>query len=468
MHSLSCRSGLRLRCLGLCVLVWILCSGGVPVWAAPEPLALPPGHELRLSPIVRAVQQVSPAVVNITTSTMVQGRGGSPFDELFSPFFQEFFNLPMPRQGRPRSFSRESLGSGVLIDGAKGLVLTNAHVIAGASTISCRLSDGREFEAELVGAGPDFDLAVLRLVDAKNLPEAPMADSEQLLIGETVIAIGNPFGFNHTVTTGVISALNRSVKSDSGVYTDFIQTDAAINPGNSGGPLVNILGQVIGITTAIHARAEGIGFAIPVHKAQRVVEQLLHQGSLRPVWLGLAGQDLDERLAGYFGLRRVEGMLVTEVHPGTPAERAGLRPGDVVLTVNGVPVEDKRHYLQLLRNYVEGQEVRLTFQREERQQSVSLPLAAFDTKTALAMAETRWGFSLGKSGGQGLAVTTVRRGSPAAALGLQEGDLVLKIQEIPLNETTDFVAAVQRYRLDNSLLMVVARGGRVHHVRLRL
>ncbi len=439
-----------------------------------EGLALLPGagsahaaqdQDLRYSPIVRAVQAVSPAVVSISTSTVVE-RDRSGFNDLFSPLFEEFFNLPLPRP--KRRYTQESLGSGVIIDGHKRLVLTNAHVISGASSILCRLSDGRDFDAELVGAGPDFDLAVLRLKGSGDLPQAHMATSKDLLIGETVIAIGNPYGFNHTVTTGVISALNRSVRSESGVYTDFVQTDAAINPGNSGGPLVNILGQVIGITTAIHARAEGIGFAIPVDKARRVVDQLLGQGRLRPVWLGLSGQDLDQRLASYFNLKRVGGMLITEVHPGTPAAKAGLEPGDLVLQCNDVPVEDKVHYLQLLRNYLEGQSVTLTVLRDEQKRNVTLLVDGFSRETALSMAGKRWGLTPDEGQGQGLRVENVRRGSPAARLGLEPGDVILKIQEIPLDSLDDYVEAVQRYRLNNSVILVVARNGRMHHVRMRI
>ena len=253
---------------------------------APEARAWGSDKDVRVTPVVKAVKAVGPAVVNITTATRVQSRG-SELDDVFSPLFQRFFNLPLQR---PREREYKSLGSGVIIDGKRALVLTNAHVISGAGTIKARLSDGREFTAELVGAGADYDLAVLHLKDAKDLPQAEMGDSTDLMIGETVIAIGNPYGFNHTVTTGVISAVNRSVNTDQGVYSDFVQTDAAINPGNSGGPLVNLLGQVIGINTAIYAKAEGIGFAIPVSKAKRVVSQLLHKGTVSAVWLGLAGQ----------------------------------------------------------------------------------------------------------------------------------------------------------------------------------
>ncbi|MFW5734018.1 MAG: trypsin-like peptidase domain-containing protein, partial [Oceanidesulfovibrio sp.] len=250
---------------------------------------------MRRTPVVRAVEKISPAVVNITTDREVTR--DMPFgsgNDLLAPFFREFFG-DLPK----RSYNHQSMGSGVIIDGKRGLVLSNAHVISGATSVRARLADGREFQAQLVGSDPDFDLAVLRLENAAELPQVPLGDSEDILIGETVIAIGNPFGFTHTVTTGVVSAVKRSIRTDHGIYTDFIQTDAAINPGNSGGPLLNLNGQLIGINTAIHAQAEGIGFAIPVNKAKRVVGELLGRGRVGPVWLGLAGQNIDPGTASY-------------------------------------------------------------------------------------------------------------------------------------------------------------------------
>ncbi|HBE94754.1 MAG TPA: hypothetical protein DDW80_04835, partial [Desulfovibrio sp.] len=265
-------------------------------------------EDLRRTPVVRAVQAVGPAVVNITSSRLVQSVP-TPFGGQFSgPLFERFlrdFGLEVPAQ------KAQSLGSGVLIDGRRGFVLTNAHVIEGASEIAVRLQDGRELAAKVRGADPDLDLAVLQVDPAGGLPQAEMGDSSTLFIGETVIAIGNPYGYTNTVTTGVVSAVGRSVGTDEEILTDLIQTDAAINPGNSGGPLLNLLGQVIGINTAIQADAQGIGFAIPVNKAKRVLDELINVGHVTPVWLGLFGQDLDQPTAGYLGLKSPRGVLVT-------------------------------------------------------------------------------------------------------------------------------------------------------------
>ena len=313
-------------------LIVILCLLAVFTWTCPA------RADHRRTPVVKAVEAVSPSVVNITVIKKRAAGSRSPFGD---PFFDQFFNDFYGKQPQ----QSQSLGSGVIINGAEALVLTNAHVIASGGEITVRLNDGREFKAELVGSDTDFDLAVLKLNKAANLPQVVMGDSDDIYIGETVIAIGNPFGYSHTVTTGVVSALNRPMKTSNGAYGSFIQTDAAINPGNSGGPLLNIHGKLIGINTAIHARAEGIGFAIPVNKAKFVVAELLNTGHVAPIWLGLFGQDIDQPTARYFKLKNLKGMLVSEVYPSTPAAKAGIKPGDIILAVNGRGISNKDDYL---------------------------------------------------------------------------------------------------------------------------
>lgn len=425
--------------------------------------------ELRRTPVVRAVQAVAPAVVNITTARVVE-RNVNPFgslfgDEMLNPLFQQFFG----NQGLTRKFMQQSLGSGVIFDGEKGLVLTNAHVIGGATSIRARLLDGREFDADLVGSAPDFDLAVLHLANATALPQVAVGTSSDLMIGETVIAIGNPFGFTHTVTTGVISALGRSIRTEQGVYTDFIQTDAAINPGNSGGPLLNLVGELVGINTAIQAGAEGIGFATPVDKATRVVAEILDAGTVSPVWLGLAGQDLDQRTAGYFDLDSLAGMLVTQVYPDTPAASAGIKPGDVLLSVDGVRIQDKDHYLEVLRNYTRGETLTLIVARGGEELQIAARPAIFDAARAVELALARWGMEVADAGdAAGLAVTAVRAGSPAGRLGMRAGDRILKIGGDPIQHKDDYVRAFQRYRMHNTILLLVGRDDRAQYVRMRI
>jgi len=450
----------------LLVLALMLCSA-VPALAGHTTVAPVHKDDLRRTPVVRAVEAVAPAVVNITSARVVE-REVNPLGRLFEdrglpPLFREFFGP----QGT-RRFTQTNLGSGVVFDGHEGLVLTNAHVISGATEITARLLDGREFKAELVGSDPDFDLAVLRLEGASDLPQVRVGSSLDLLIGETVIAIGNPFGFSHTVTTGVLSAVGRTVRTEQGTFTDFLQTDTAINPGNSGGPLLNIHGELIGVNTAIHKGAEGIGFAIPIDKAKRVVAEILDQGFVSQVWLGLSGQNIDQPTAGYFGLSAPRGMLVTDVYKDGPAARAGLRPGDVVQQMGGNTVEDKDHYMQLLRNYTRGERVALTVFRDGSTLGLDALADAFPLGLVGEMAWARWGLRTGDATQDGLAVGAVRRGSPGAAMGLVPGDVLLKVGGVRLGQPSDFVAAFVRYRMQNGLLFVVWRAGRVYYVRLNV
>ncbi|WFS62492.1 trypsin-like peptidase domain-containing protein [Pseudodesulfovibrio thermohalotolerans] len=416
----------------------------------------------RRTPVVRAVQAVSPSVVNITVTSVARGGGRSPFgDPFFDQFFNEFYGQ-QPRQSR-------SLGSGVIIDGEKGLVLTNAHVVASGGEIAVRLKDGREFKADLVGSDSDFDLAVLKLEDGGGLPQVSMGDSDGIYIGETVIAIGNPFGYSNTVTTGVVSALNRPMKTRGGAFGSFIQTDAAINPGNSGGPLLNINGELVGINTAIQARAEGIGFAIPINKAKHVIAELLDSGHVSPIWLGLFGQDVDQAVARYFDLKNLNGMLVTEVHPGTPAAAASLKPGDVVLGFNGRIVANKSDYLNRLGNVTKSESVVLDVLRDGKRSRLDLRPQVLDKDMALDLVRSRWGFGLAdRASGPGAAVTGVVPGSAAAKLGLKQGDIIHQIGNRSLATGADLLNAFLRNRMQKTVMMRVQRGRNLYTVRLTL
>ena len=293
----------------------------------------------RRTPIVTVAHDVGPAVVNIQTESTIRRREVDPFFDPFGVF-----------GGRDRSYTSQSLGSG-FVWSSEGIIVTNNHVVEGASRITVNFSDGTQVPAKLIGVDPDSDVAVLR-VDAKNLLAAPIGTSSDLLIGETVIAVGNPFGLSGTVTTGVVSALGRSVPSKEAgrTFTDFIQTDASINPGNSGGPLLNIEGRVIGINTMIYANAQGIGFAIPVDRAKKVIQDILRYGQVHSAWIGAVTATITPEEARRTGLRASRGALVARVITGSPAQAAGLKPGDIITAVAGTSGRFARSVLDLHRD----------------------------------------------------------------------------------------------------------------------
>lgn len=431
--------------------------------AAPAsmPQAAPRPDSPRYTPVVRAVQQTAPAVVNITSTSVIEGgpQRLSPLEQFFGPGIMPFG--PSPRQ--PRRQKRVSLGSGVIVDSARGYVLTNAHVISGGGEVMVHLLDGRQFPAKVTGADPDFDIAVLEIEGPHNLPAVTMADSSDLVPGETVIAIGNPFGFNHTVTTGVVSALGRSLRSERGLLTDLIQTDAAINPGNSGGPLLDLEGRLIGINTAVHARGEGIGFAIPINKARRVMDSLVDHGKVAPLWLGLHAENLDQRMAQALGLREARGVLVAQVYAGTPAEKIGLEPGDVIVRINDTVLNDRNDYVNLLRNQLPGEDLRLTLQRGDGTHTLSVRPAAFDDATARRIMEERWGFGVREADGC-LYIASVAKNGPADFL--HKGDILAGISGHPLKTTADLLQAFRQLRMAGQVLLQVERRGRLYYARL--
>ncbi|WP_165177768.1 trypsin-like peptidase domain-containing protein [Desulfovibrio sp. ZJ369] len=442
------------------------------VWAAQtwlplaESRAAPAPDSPRMTPVVRAVQAVAPAVVNITSTHVIEGRRLSSLERFFGPGFGPGFPGFDGFPGRQaRRQKRVSLGSGVIVDGQKGLVLTNAHVIAGGDEVMVHLLDGREFPATVKGAEPDFDIAVLEIRGARQLPAVRLGDSGDILPGETVIAIGNPFGFTHTVTTGVVSALGRTIRNEGGLFTDLIQTDAAINPGNSGGPLLNIEGGLIGINTAVDARAEGIGFAIPINKARRVMEDLMGRGRVAPLWLGIAAEDLDSRMAMALGRREARGLLVSTVFEGTPAARAGIAPGDIIESINAAPVRDRRDYINVLRNQTGGETLRVALRRGEKSLTLNLTPAPFDDERARALMERRWGLTLGP-GSRGLVIQSVRRDGPAAFL--RKGDVIAAVGATRVDTLQDLLQAFRRERLAGQVLLQIVRDGRGYYARLVL
>ena len=418
--------------------------------------------------IINVANKVGKAVVSISTTVKVKFGTrrfyfGSPFEEFDSPFrrfFEEFFG-EIPE----REFKRVGLGSGVIID-KEGYILTNHHVIEGASQIKVKLSDGREYEAQIKGVDPTTDLAVIK-IDAHNLPVAKLGDSDNLLIGQWVVAIGNPFGFaisnpEPTVTVGVISALHRylpAIGSRSRSYDDLIQTDAAINPGNSGGPLVNLDGEVIGINTAIITTSggyEGLGFAIPINKAKRILNKLIKGEKVLYGWLGIRIQDLNEDLKSYFGIKEKSGVIIVKVYNNSPAQKAGLKEGDLILSFNDRPINTTLELMRLASSSEVGKEVILKILRDNKELDIKVKIGA-KPQDIEALEEKDYGYSFrglviddltefnrkkfNIRENEGVVIIDIEPNSPAEKSGLMVGDVITKIENKIIRNKEDFINA---------------------------
>ena len=416
----------------------------------------------RRTPVVEAVEKVGPAVVNISSETMIERRR-SPFPGFNDPMLDEFFrDFLEPRQ----PYRQASLGSGVIIR-SEGYILTNQHVIQRGSQIRVTLTDERELVAELVGADSDSDIAVLKVRSDRSLPVAPLGDSSDLMIGETVIAIGNPFGLSHTVTTGVISATGRSVRTEDQVYVDFIQTDASINPGNSGGPLLNLTGEVIGINTAIYQKAQGIGFAVPINRARRIVADLISYGEVHEPWVGAVVQDLTGELAAHFGLEHRKGVLVRGVEADSPAAEAGLERGDVITAIDGRDVHSIEEYDRRVRDHAESSTMEVTVLRASTRHQLSVRARPFPLERADSLAWQLIGIAVSEGRG-GLRVAKVRSGGPAARIGVSSDDVIVALGGAQLSSTKEFRRKVIEIRLAQTTLLSVRRGAYVYHVTVPL
>jgi serine protease Do len=400
----------------------------------------------RRTSVVAVVEKVSPAVVNVSAESVVRD---------VDPFFGMFFG-----RGERRT---QSLGSGLIVD-ANGIVVTNAHVIEGASRIVVTTLDGRELDADVLGSDRDADLAVLK-VKARGLPAVPLGRSSDLMIGETVVAIGNPFGLAHTVTSGVLSAVGRTVPSERGerVFTDFLQIDASINPGNSGGPLVNILGDVIGINTAIIQGANGIGFAIPADRARRVVDDLLRFGELRPLWTGARLMTVDAEMAQSAGLKVRRGALVRKVYPDSPAAVAGLQENDVIVGLGGHPVTAREDVATALYTAPSGTPVELEVRRGDRTLKVSLRAAQPPQGLGQRFLETGVGLIVQESRGN-LVIQRVVDGSQADRQGLRPGDVILGANGQEVTKSEDLGREVLRGIERGGVLLAVQRGRFVYNL----
>jgi serine protease Do len=408
------------------------------------------GQSMRRTPVVQVVERVRPAVVNLTARQVVQVPRRSPFDD----FFREFF----PDLGAPdrQVYASQSLGSGVVI-AADGLIVTNEHVIDGAAEIKVRFLSGREEDAQVIGSDADADLALLR-VPARGLPSVRPADVDDLMIGETMIAIGNPLGLENTVTVGVLSAKDRTVRSprNSRVYTDFLQTDASINPGNSGGALVDLDGRLVGINTAIVGDAQNIGFAIPARRVRRVVGDLLRYGQVQPAFLGIfvesrGGRDESGRLVR-------PGVEVAEVFSGSPAAAAGIEAGSTLLAGNDRPFQSRDDFATLVAQLAPGDRVTLRVATGGTTRDVSLraerPPADLGERVLARFVGVRVAERRDR-----IVVSTLTPRSPADEVGLETGDVVLRINGERIASLEDVNRIVARDHTRSSILLVVQRGG---------
>jgi len=427
------------------------------------------GSSLPIESIPALAKAVSPAVVNISTTQVVRFRRPrmrTPFGQQdpFEEFFNNFFgNIPQEQK-------RRSLGSGFIVSD-DGYILTNNHVVEKADEITVILLDKEEFQAEVVGTDPKTDIALIKIKAGRKLPGIPLGDSEGLEIGEWVVAIGNPFGLGHTVTTGIVSAKGRVIGS--GPYDDFIQTDASINPGNSGGPLFNLKGEVVGINTAIIQGGQGIGFATPIHLAKSVLGQLKEKGKVTRGWLGVYIQRLTPDMAESLNVPGKKGALVADVTKDGPAEKAGIRSGDVVVSFDGKDVENEHDLPQIVASTTPGKKVEVIVIRDGKEVKVPVSITEMEPEAEQRRAG---GPDLSKGLGltvqnitpeiarhlnlenpKGVLVTSVENGSPADDAGFREGDVIRAINRMAVTDSRDFEKKIAKIKEEKTVLFLVER-----------
>ena len=425
------------------------------------------------------VKRLSPSVVNISTTNVTRIEPfGSPYqDEYFRKFFDRFFNEQFPG----REFRKKGLGSGFILS-TDGYILTNNHVVRKAEEIEVILQSGDRYSAGIVGKDPKTDLALLKIEAEKPLPAVRMGDSSTLEIGDRVLAIGNPFGLGHTVTAGIVSAKGRALGI--GQYDNFIQTDAAINPGNSGGPLFNFEGEVVGVNTAVIARGQGLGFAIPINMASMVVEQLKTHGRVVRAWLGVMIQDVTPEISEALGIDRREGGLISEVKEGSPAAEAGVRRGDVVVSVNGEKIADAAALARKLALLEPGVPTEFVVLRDGGEKSYSIRLVEHPDNQKSGEAEARRDVErglgievsditqtirkrLGVKRSEGVVVVSVAPGSVASEKGIRVGDLVLEINGNPVRGLSDYKRILAESGERKTLLFLIERKGRTLYMGFR-
>ncbi|MBI5026201.1 MAG: DegQ family serine endoprotease [Nitrospirae bacterium] len=432
------------------------------------------------------VKSVGPSVVNVSATKSVK-KGLSPFAPYFEGPSGDFSGEPFHNFKSPKRWKERSLGSGVIVS-PDGYIVTNYHVVEEADEIKVTLIDKRDFKGKVVGSDPKTDLAIIK-IKANGLPVIPWGNSDKLQVGEFVLAIGSPFGLSHTVTMGIISAVGRA---NVGIadYEDFIQTDAAINPGNSGGPLVNINGELIGITTAIFSKSggyQGIGFAVPSNMARLIMEQLLKSGKVTRGWLGVSIQEITPELGREFGLKSLKGALVSEVFRGSPAEKAGVRRGDVILEFNGKTIEDVGYLRNMVAQTSPGSSIKIKIIRDGKTINVEATIAELPKEVSEVKPDVEEASKESAlvglhimditqevvkqlrlpRGEQGVVIIRVEPGSPAEEIGLKRGDVIQEINRKRINNSRDFNGIASRIKEGDTLLLYVNRGGKKFYVTLK-
>ena len=429
-------------------------------------------------------QGTASAVVNISTTKRVKG-GGRVFDFFMGPkdrrnpmddFFERFFGGEAPQ---PKEYKQKSLGSGFIID-ADGYILTNNHVVEDADEIKVILKDHKEYEAKVVGRDSKTDIALIKIKSWKGLQMIKLGDSDELRVGDWVMAIGNPFGLENTVTAGIVSAKGRVIGA--GPYDNFIQTDASINPGNSGGPLINLKGEVVGINTAIFAGGQGIGFAIPINTAKELISQLKDRGKVTRGWLGVMIQKVTPDLAKAFNLKEESGALVGDVTAGSPAEKAGIKPGDIIIEFEGKTIKEMNDLPRLVAAVPVGKTVEVKVLREGKplvfkvqiQEMEDKKMAALGSQTKETLGINAQEFTpemarrLRMDYEPGIIVVQVQEGSPAEEAGLQEGDLIKEVNRKPVKDMKTYQNLIGGLKKGSNLLFRIKRNGMNLFVGLRL
>ncbi|MCK9226902.1 MAG: DegQ family serine endoprotease [Syntrophorhabdaceae bacterium] len=419
------------------------------------------------------VNQVKPSIVNISTTAVIKGPGGqgpfvgpnNPFKDFFGDdFFDKFFG-----NGPRREYKQRSLGSGFIID-REGYILTNNHVVEKASTIKVKLSDEKEYDAKIIGRDPKTDIALIKIDVRHTLPVAVLGDSGTLQVGDWVVAVGNPFGLEHTVTAGIVSAKGRIIGA--GPYDDFIQTDASINPGNSGGPLLNLKGEVVGINTAIVSGGQGIGFAIPINVARDMLAQLKSKGKVARGWLGIVIQKMTPEIAKTFGISESDGALVADVMENGPAEKAGIKRGDLIISYNGKKVKDNDTLPRLVAATEIGKKARIVLIRDKKRMEVDVVVGELQDEALKAKktevekdviglvvqditAEVAKHLNLKDK--RGVIVTDVIPGSPAQDADIRTGDVIKEIGRRPVRSVAEFKDILKKSNIKEGLVMLIQR-----------